>query len=437
MSTSNKKITFKSIMSNPIVLLISIGLGIFSGLFLGKIKLIDIIAELYMKALQMCVIPIVCGAVAVNIGALLSEHFRPILKKLILSALIVLLFSSVLGAFTGYGLKSFLAPDSEMTEALSRLQNDGEEEEIVFEEVSFYESVDEVVTDETQEYSVIDFLLNIIPDNIFQAFTAGEILKIIFFFSILGVMLMLVDKSISQPIVKALDGIYQVFVKFINFLLSFLPIGMFSILQSQFSTEGMVDILKPLVKLVLAIYIVCIAVIIVVFFVIQIKTKTSVKNHIKAISRTFFLCIGTSSCIASLSVALEDSIKYFKLNEKVTKSFMPIGITMIQSGVIATTSLVSVFAAILYDVPLGFNTMAIIIVGSIFYGFSVIGVPGLVAATMMSIVLTPLGIPSAIIAILMMAIVMFFDPIAVFSSVYSNIGIAACIIPREEGEKPL
>lgn len=432
MKPSNKKITFSKIMSNPIVLFAGIILGIACGIFFGKIKVIEVFSQIYMKSLQMCVIPIVCGAVAVNIGSLLTKQFRPILTKLIVAAIITLLFSAMVGAFSGFALKSFLAPNEEMTTALSRLQNDGEENEIDFTEVSYYYSQDVDETDATKDYSVIDFLLNVIPDNIFYAFTNGEILKIIFFFSILGIMLTFIDESVSRPVIRALDGIYQVFVKFINILLSILPVGLFAILQNQFANEGMIEILKPLVKLIIAIYLVCILIILAVFIIIQCKLKCSVKDHIKGISRTFFLCIGTSSCIASLSVAMEDTIKNFKLNEKITKSFMPIGITMIQSGVIASTALISVFAAILYNVPLNFNTLAIIIVGAVFYGFSVIGVPGLVAATMMSIILDPLGIPSSVIAVLLIAIIMFFDPIAVFASVYSNIGIETCIIPKNE-----
>lgn len=432
MKHSSKKISFSSIMSNPIVLILSIALGIACGSIFGKIRVIEIFSQIYMKALQMCVIPIVCGAVAVNIGSLLSKQFKNILKKLILAAIITLFFSAIIGAFSGLALKSFLSPDDNMTRALSRLQNEGNDDEINFEEVSYYYSEDTDTNSGNEDYSVMDFLLNVIPDNIFDAFTKGEILKIIFFFSILGIMLTLVDSSIASPVIKALDGIYQVFVKFINFLLSFLPIGLFLILQNQFANEGMAEIIKPLLKLIVAIYIVCLLIIVVTFIVIQLRLKCTVKEHIKGISRTFFLCIGTSSCIASLSVAIEDTIKHFKLNEKLTKSFMPIGITMIQGGVIASTALICVFAAILYNVPLNFNTMLIIIVGSVFYGFSVIGVPGLVAATMMSIILDPLGIPSAVVAVLLMAIVMFFDPIAVFSSVYLNIGIGTCIIPKEE-----
>ena len=430
-STKNRNINFKTIMSSPITIILSVVLGVVVGIFVGKIRIIEIFAELYINVLQMCVIPIVCGAICVNIGELVSKHFRPLLKKLLLAAIVTLVFSSSAGAIGGYALKEFLVPNLEMTTELSKLQSGDDNDSIEFIEISYYSS-DTDDSEEETKYSVADFILNVIPDNIFEAFTEGQMLKIIFFFSILGIMLKFISEDAARPVLKAMEGIYQVFVKFVNFLLGFLPIGLFAILENQFSEEGMEEILRPLIRLIIAIYIVCFVIIIASFIIVQLKTGCTVKEHIKAVSRTFFLCIGTSSCIASLAVAIEDSVNYFKLNDKVTKSFMPIGITMIQSGVIAANSLVCVFAAILYDVPLTFNAMLIIIVGSIFYGFSVIGVPGLVAATMMSIVLDPLGIPSSVIAVLLIAIVMFFDPIAVFSSVYSNIGIATCIIPKEE-----
>jgi len=417
-------------LSSPITLAVCIFLGILSAkLFGGPGQVLSLFGDIYLKALQMCVIPIVCGAVAVNIGELFKPEFRSVLGKVVLAAVLVLLASATLGTLSATAAKGFLKPDAEVTEALSKLQDDtGLVPE--FESVSYYHGTDEAESED--EFSALDFFKAIVPSNIFEAATSGDVLKIIFFFAVFGIMLTLIDPRLADPLRRATQGIYEIFCKFINLLLTLLPLGMFSIVSNQFAMEGMDQVLKPLLKLIIMIYVACILIIAIVFLVIQMKSKVSVKTHLKAIQRVFFLCISTSSCIAALPVTIEDSIKHFKLNAGVAKSILPICVTTVQSGVIASTSILAVFGAILFNIPLTFNAIILIIVGSIFYALSIIGVPGIVAATMIGIVVTPLGIPAEVISVLMMAVVMFFDPIAVFTSEYANVGIAVCITPKDE-----
>ena len=78
------------------------------------------------------------------------------------------------------------------------------------------------------------------------------------------------------------------------------------------------------------------------------------------------------------------------------------------------------------------QTILIILVGAVTFSLSIIGAPGVVAVSMLSIILTPLGIPSETIVLIYLATIPFFDPLAVFSSVYSNIAVAAIVSPGKE-----
>lgn len=429
------KLIIKKIISSPVTLFICIAAGILVGTYYkGSIGFLELFSKIYMSLLQMCVVPLVFAAVVVNISVLLSKEFRNVLTKIIVAALAVLIISSVFGTLTAYSLRSFLKPNQQMIEAIAALQGgDDAGSAPEFISVNYQNSVDEA-SEHAVEYKPTDFFLNIVPKNIFAACTNGDILGIIFFSLITGIMLSFIDKDKAEGLKRGLEGTYQIFCKFINYLLTLLPLGIFSILAVQFSQQGMAQIIRPLMRLIFTIYLACIVIIIFVFIMIQIRTKCSLKTHFNAIQRTFFLSISTSSCIATLAVVTEDIIKYFKLKEKLIRSVMPITITTIQSGVIASSAVIVVFAALLYDVPLTLNALTIIIIGSIFYAFSIIGVPGIVAATMIGIVVEPLGIPSQIISIILISSIMFFDPIAVFASVYCSVGISTCIVPKEDNQ---
>ena len=439
-SKKSNKISLKKIAYNPVTLILSIVFGILAGKYLPAISpFTRFFATIYMKLLQMGVLPLAFAAVSVNISTLLNKEYRSVLAKVVASSAAVLIISSLVGTCTGVVFKDYLAPSEETKTFIVSLQDTEKDEEGFvpeFEEISFYESVDEEIVQEVT-FSLDNFFVSLIPENIFEALNMGRILSIIFFSAVLGIMLSFIDPSYSTSLINALDAVYILFCKFINVILSVLPLGMFCILANQFSNLGMESILTALMKLIIMIYVVCIIIILLMFIVIQLKTKCSVKNHLKAIQRTFFLAISTSSCLATLSVVTEDIIKHFKLKESITRSVVPIMITTIQSGVIASTAVVMVFAALLYGLPLNINTVLLIFVGSIFYAFSIIGVPGLVAATMLSIITIPLGIPSDVVSIIAISIVIFFDPIAVFSSVYCDVAVATCIVPKEANVKEI
>ena len=168
------------------------------------------------------------------------------------------------------------------------------------------------------------------------------------------------------------------------------------------------------------------------FLIVQLKTGLPVREHLMAIKKTFFVACGTSSCIASISVAMEDSVDRLGLDEEVTKAILPIGITTFQYGVIASGAIAAVYGTSIYPVDVTVQTILIILVGAVTFSLSIIGAPGVVAVSMLSIILTPLGIPSETIVLIYLATIPFFDPLAVFSSVYSNIAVAAIVSPGKE-----
>jgi len=422
------------IMKKPATLLAGIVLGFLVALYArGIVPFLEPVGTIYITLLQMCVLPIVSCAVAVNIGALVNGKFKGLLKKWALAVGVTLLLSSGVAVCLSFGARTFITPDEETKLALVKLQEAGSQETSFFTEVSYYDAAEASVAEEAG-FSVIDFFINAIPQNIFVAFMNNDTLKVLFFFGLFGVMLGFIDQEKAGAVHRGMEGIYQAFCRLVDVILIFLPLGMCAMIAVQFSREGVAGIVGSLFKLILLIYIALLVIIVLSFLVIQRCVKCTFREHVRALKRTFFVAVGTSSCIATASVAMDDIPEHFRLEKSVARSIMPIGITVFQSGVIVCAVIAAVFGTTLYNVDIHFNTILIILAGSIMYSFSIVGIPGIVAVTMLSMILSPLGIPSEVIALIYLAIIPVIDPVSVFASVYSNIAITAAVVPKIGGE---
>ena len=414
-------------MKSPAALAVGIVAGFLTA-FYGKsaVPYLKVVSTIYISLLQMCVLPIVSCAVAVNIGALFKGKSKKLLGRWIMAVAVTLVLSAGIAVAFTFAARNLIAPDEQTKLVLAGLQEAESPEGSFFTEVSYYNEPEPEPEQETG-YSVMNFFVNAIPTNIFTAFTENNTLKVLLFFALFGIMLGFIDEQKASAVLKGMDGIYQTFCRLIDAILIFLPLGLCAMIAVQFSQEGISGIVVSLFLLILLIYVILLAIILLSFAVVHRSVGCTLREHMRAIKRTFFVAVGTGSCIATVSVAMDDIPDHFHLDKGMVRSIMPVGITIFQSGVIACAAVAAMFGSVLYNVELGAYTVAVILVGSIMYSFSIVGIPGIVAVSMLGMLLSPVGVPSEIIVLLYLAIIPMIDPLSVFASVYSNIAITAVV----------
>lgn len=414
------------VLSSPITLFAGIIAGFLIAFFVKPlVPVLKPFATIYLNLLKMCVIPIVSTAVAVNLRRLVGHRTQGIMLRWITVVICGMVLSAAIGTAVSFLCRDWAAPSTEAIRQLTHSQ--GEEDSITFYTVSYYEPETVEVTENS--FSMTEFLTDTVPGNIFEALSNNNMIQIIFFFVVVGILLGILPEEETGVITAGLEGIYRMFCRFVQDILLLLPFGMCAMLAVQFSECDIVQMMEVVGKFIVLQWGVMILLALLAFLIVQLKTGLPVREHLMAIKKTFFVACGTSSCIASISVAMEDSVDRLGLDEEVTKAILPIGITTFQYGVIASGAIAAVYGTSIYPVDVTVQTILIILVGAITFSLSIIGAPGVVAVSMLSIILTPLGIPSETIVLIYLATIPFFDPLAVFSSVYSNIAVAAIVSP--------
>lgn len=421
----------KKILQSPITLLVSIGLGILSGLYLSIITpFLEPINNIYISLLQVCSLPIIICAITINIGKIFQRSFRIVLKKWIIFTTIVMIISGAIGVLVASGMSNFLVPKDEARVSLSKASDKNNEKKIT-ESFSELEIYDENNISNENDFSLVDFLVGTIPENVFNALANNSTLQVVIFFMIFGTMLTFIDKQYSVPIIDLFEGINAALYKFMDVILLFLPLSVFIMMASLFSDNNMLSMLDSIFDFIIVNYIAITIFILLSFIIIAVSTKCSFKQHLHAMKRTFFVSIGTSSRSAVVPVTIEDSVKKMNLDETTVNSIIPIGTLLCPNGKILTSAVLAVYALIIYESPKNFSTLSIIVLGAILFSISISGISGAASVTMLSIMLQPIGLPTDVISIVLMTAVQFYQGVSTFAGIYSNLAVVSIIAPKK------
>src|SRR5699024_5426347 len=108
---------------------------------------------------------------------------------------------------------------------------------------------EEVEIGETE--GVVQTLLNIIPENPFEAFTEGDILQIIFFALFIGLAITLVGKK-AELVYHFFDDLSVIMYKITGIVMQFVPIGILGLVAPIIGEYGPA-VLLPLLIVIIAV----------------------------------------------------------------------------------------------------------------------------------------------------------------------------------------
>ena len=141
--------------------------------------------------------------------------------------------------------------------------------------------------------STTDFLMNIIPNSVVDAFAKGDILQVLFFALLFGFALSLLGEK-GKPVVRFIDQICQALFGVVGFIMRLAPIGAFGAMAFTIGKFG-VGSLSKLGMLMGSFYLTCLIFIFVVLGTICKLSGFSIFKFIKYIKEELLIVLGTSS----------------------------------------------------------------------------------------------------------------------------------------------
>ncbi|KGF28032.1 MULTISPECIES: cation:dicarboxylate symporter family transporter [Staphylococcus] len=407
---------FKRKISLPMQVIIALVLGVVVGLLLfGQDNVANYIkpfGDIFLNLIKMIIIPIVFCALALSISNLGdSKKIGSYGWKAILYFEIITTIAIGLGLIIGNLFKpgAGLDPDK-----------------LPKGDISKYQSSASAAEQSTYGNHFIDTIVNIVPTNIFEALTKGELLPIIFFAVFFGLGLAAIGEK-ADPVKGFLNGTLEAVFWMINKILKLAPIGVFAFICTTVMTFG-ASALIPLLKLVLVVVFAMVFFIIVVLGIVARICGISIFSIIKILKDELLLAFSTSSSEAVLPVMM-NKMEKFGAPRDVTSFVIPIGYSFNLDGSALYQSIAALFVAQMYGIHLSISEQIILMVTLMVASKGMAGVPG-VSIVVLLTTLGAMGLPAQGLA-LIIGVDRLLDMVRTCVNVIGN-ALSAVVISKWE-----
>jgi len=253
-----------------------------------------------------------------------------------------------------------------------------------------------------KDESPLQFLVDIVPDNVFHsASDNSNMLQIIFFSILLGIAIVSLPEDKTKSVREFFNGMNLIILKVIDFIMEFAPIGVFALLGAIIvDMQGDVALFKALGMYGLTV-VLGLLILIFVFYPILLRLFTKIKpsKFFRGIAPAQLLAFSTSSSAATLPVTMDCCEENLKVSNEVASFVLPIGATINMDGTSLYQAVAAVFIASAFGMDLDFGQQLTIVLTATLASIGSAAVPG-AGIVMLVIVLTAIGVPTEGIALI-------------------------------------
>ena len=197
--------------------------------------------------------------------------------------------------------------------------------------------------------STTDFLLNVIPNTVVDAFAKGEILQVLLFSVLFGFALHAFGAK-GKPVFELIDKVSHILFGIVGIIMRVAPIGAFGAMAFTIGKYGVGSLLS-LAKLMGTFYATCLLFIFVVLGIIARLHGFSIWKFIKYIKEELFIVLGTSSSESVLPRMIA-KLENLGVKKSVVGLVIPTGYSFNLDGTSIYLTMAAVFIAQATNTPL-------------------------------------------------------------------------------------
>ena len=371
--------------------------GIFCGWFFGHSMLaIEWVGELFLDALKMVIIPLIVAAVISGIASLGGAAGG--LKRLGGFTVLYYFCTTAIAVLLGLIIVNIIQPGSGITE------------------------VSQVVPDRVsgkEDTGMVEIIRSLIGDNIVASAAETKLLEVIVFSILFGAALTTIGER-GRPMVAFFEGMNDVMIKIVVWIMYFAPIGIFALVSSKLGDSGGGEhfwreilgvgkyMLTVIVGLTLHFF---------VLMTILIVVSRRGRQFIATMSKALITAFGTASSTATLPLTIECALEA-NVDKRAAKFVLPLGSTVNMDGTALYEAVAVMFIAQAYGIHMAPMDQVLIFITATLAAIGAAGIPEAGLVTMV-IVLTAVGLPMEGIGLLL-AVDWFLDRLRTTVNVWGD-----------------
>lgn len=404
-----------------VAIILAILVGMWSGttrtIFgINLYSLFDVIGTLFINALTLVVVPLVSSSIISGVAKIGKEQD---FGRLGVKTFAFYIGTSLIAIVIGLFFVNIFQPGITMNG-----------QPLIAEAGSSMQELKENIL-EGQSANYVRVIMQVIPSNVLDAFSKGNMLGLIFFSILFGVAISKVEGAASKTLHSFFSGIFQAMIAFTHMIMYFLPLGVFTLVAKAFATStqhfsGLGYFFLSVVSGLGVFMFIGLP------LLIKFIGKTSPINLFKAMSPAIITAFSTSSSSASLPITLDNIEKRAGVSNRIASLVIPLGGSINMSGSALYDVVAAIFVMQAYGVDLSIGQQFLVAFLALITSIGVAGVPsGSLVAII--VILKTIGLPVEGIGIFV-AVDRLCDMFRTTVNVFSD-STCALLVARSEGEK--
>ena len=261
---------------------------------------------------------------------------------------------------------------------------------------------------ELMDRSPLDFFVDIVPENFFEAASDNSnMLQVVFIAILIGIGIVNIPIQKGQVLINVFESLNDVIIKIVDLIMKTAPYGVFA-LMAVVIVDLAGDDLSQALTLLSALGWYTLAVVIGLFLhvmivyssLFKIFSQMKLRDFFKAIQPAVLLGFSTSSSAATLPVTMERVEKNLGVDEEVSSFVLPVGATINMDGTSLYQAVAAVFIAQALGMDLSIAQQLTIVLTATLASIGAAGVPG-AGIIMLVIVLQTIQVPIEGIALIL------------------------------------
>jgi Na+/H+-dicarboxylate symporter len=355
-------------------------IGIFAGLILGGIlgwvmgpqaAMFGWLGVLFLRALKMIIVPLIVASMIVGITSLGD------IRRLGRTGLVTVLYylaTTALAVAIGLILVNLIQPGTGGSEV----------------------AIPSEVSSSSEDFSFLDVILGMIPENVVEAAANLEILPLIVFSLLFGGVLTTIGEK-GTPLVRLFQGLNDVIMRLVHLIMWFAPVGIFGLVAGKMGEVGggaafvaeLVKVGKYSMTVIVGLLIHALVILPALLSLFGGRAPWRyLRNMIPALTTAF----STASSSATLPVTFECVEGNNKVASSSADLVLPLGATINMDGTALYEAVAAMFIAQSYGIHLGLGEQLVIFLTATLAAIGAAGIPEAGLVTMV-LVLQSVGLP--------------------------------------------
>lgn len=280
----------------------------------------------------------------------------------------------------------------------------------------------------TSSFSLIGFIIHLVPSSIVDGMAKNEILQIVVFSIFFGIAAAAVGDR-SKVVIEAIDGVAHIMLKLTGYVMLFAPIAVFAAVSGVVAKSGLA-VLGTYGVFMAEFYFSILVLWLALIFIGYLFLKGRVVGLLRELRTPTILAFSTASSEAAFPKTLE-GLERFGVKNRIASFVLPLGYSFNLDGSMMYCTFATVFIAQAYGIELSLGTQITMMFVLLVTSKGMAGVPR-ASLVVIAATLAQFNIPEAGL-LLLLGVDHFLDMARSATNVIGN-GLATAVVAKWEGE---